>query len=89
ADAAVPATDRLHPLCAVYRREVADEAERILQAGGGSLQDLLARLRIRYVPEAVLRRWDPDLASLVNVNTPEEYAQAVARLGPAARSRPR
>jgi len=79
--AAVPVTDRPHPLCAVYRRDAAGVADEVLQAGGGSVRDLLGRLRVRYVPEDVLRRWDPELASLVNVNTPEEYAQALARLG--------
>lgn len=80
ADAAVPVTDRPHPLCAVYRRRVADVAELLLRAGGGSLRDLLARVQVHYVPEEVLRRWDPHLESLVNVNTPEDYAQALARL---------
>lgn len=80
ADAVVPVTDRPHPLCAVYHRRVADVAEVLLRAGGGSLRDLLARLQVRYVPEEALRRWDPDLDSLLNVNTPEDYAQALARL---------
>ncbi len=80
ADAAVPLTDRAHPLCAVYGREAARVAERLLRAGGGSLRDLLVHLRVRYVPEEVLRRWDPGLKSLVNVNTPEDYARALACL---------
>lgn len=80
ADAAVPLTDRAHPLCAVYRREAAGVAERLLRAGGGSLQHLLVQLRVRYVPEELLRRWDPELKSLVNVNTPEDYARALACL---------
>ncbi len=79
-DAAVPATDRPHPLCAVYHRRAAELAELLLGSGGGSLRDLLARLHVRYVPEDVLRGWDPDLASLFNVNTPEDYARALALL---------
>jgi len=79
-DAAVPTTDRPHPLCAVYHRRAAEGAELLLRSGGGSLRDLLARLRVRYVPEEVLRGWDPDLASFLNVNTPEDYARALALL---------
>ncbi len=86
-DAAVPVTDRPHPLCAVYHRRAADAAELLLRAGGGSLRDLLDRLQVRYVPEAVLRRWDPHLDSLVNVNTPQDYARALARLRAAGEHR--
>lgn len=80
-DAAVPLTDRPHPLCAVYRRDAAGVAEEVLRAGGRSVRELLGRLRVRYVTEDLLRRWDPELASLVNVNTPEEYGRALACLG--------
>ncbi|MCS7235980.1 MAG: molybdenum cofactor guanylyltransferase [Armatimonadota bacterium] len=83
-DAAVPLTDRPHPLCAVYRRDAAYAAEAVLEAGGGSVRHLLARIRVRYVPEEVLRPWDPDLLSFVNVNTPADYAAALARLRPGA-----
>ncbi|GBD28665.1 Molybdenum cofactor guanylyltransferase [bacterium HR31] len=81
ADAAVPLTDRPHPLCAVYRRDAAGVAEEVLRAGGRSVRELLGRLHVRYVTEDLLRAWDPELASFVNVNTPEEYGQALARLG--------
>lgn len=88
-DAAVPVTDRPHPLCAVYRRDAAQVAEAILRAGGGSVRQLLARIRVRYVPEEVLRGWDPDLLSFVNVNTPADYLAALARVRPGEGPSPR
>jgi molybdopterin-guanine dinucleotide biosynthesis protein A len=79
ADAAVPYTDRPQPLCAVYRREVFHLAATLAEEGA-SLQELLRRLRVRFLGPEALRAWDPDLASFWNVNTPEDYARAVEAL---------
>jgi len=79
--AVVPeALGNVHPLCAIYHRSVAQNAEDILMSGGGSLRRLLAvpALRVRSVSEDELRVWDPQLRSFTNLNTPEEYAQATA-----------
>ena len=35
-------------------------------------------VRVRYVPEAELRRWDPELRSFLNVNWPDDLARARA-----------
>ena len=79
--AVVPeALGNVHPLCAIYHRSVGQHAENILTRGGGSLRRLLATpaLRVRFVPEDDLRVWDLHLRSFTNVNTPEEYAHAMA-----------
>lgn len=79
--AVVPeALGNVHPLCALYHRNVGQHAEDLLARGGGSLRRLLAVpvLRVRFVPEDDLRVWDPHLRSFMNLNTPEEYAQATA-----------
>lgn len=79
--AVVPeALGNVHPLCAIYHRSVGQHAEDLLTRGGGSLRRLLAvpALRVRLVPEDDLRVWDPQLRSFMNVNTPEEYAEATA-----------
>ncbi len=89
-DAAVPYTDRPQPLCAVYRREVFRLASELAERGA-SLQELLRRLRVRFLDSGVLRGWDPDLASFRNLNTPEDYARALetlAREGHTIRSSP-
>jgi molybdopterin-guanine dinucleotide biosynthesis protein A len=81
ADAVVPVVrGRPEPLCAVYRRTVLPPAETLLQAGGGSLRDLFARLRVHFVPEPELRQVDPELVSFLNLNTPEDYEWALHRL---------
>ncbi len=80
-DAVVPVVcGRPQPLCAVYRRRVAPVAQTLLEAGGGSVRDLLAQISVYFVPEPDLRRIDPELVSFFNVNTPEDYRIALERL---------
>ena len=74
----------LHPLAAVYRRAVLPEVEALLAAGARRPADLFARVETVRVGEADLRAVDPALEALANLNTPEAYEAALARL---ARSR--
>lgn len=81
--AVVPeALGNVHPLCAVYHRSVAQQAEDLLRRGGGSLRRLLSQptLRVRMVSEGELRAWDPTCHSFTNLNTPEEYEKALAAM---------
>lgn len=76
-DAVVPVIgNRPEPLHAVYGPAVAKAAR--TQIARGQLKIALAfeGLDIVWVPEADLRRLDPDLRSFRNVNTPEDYAGA-------------
>ncbi len=73
---------RLHPLAAVYRVDVLPVAEALLADGQRSLQALLAACRTRRVPVDELREVDPQLASLSNCNTPEDYRRALGQGGP-------
>jgi molybdopterin-guanine dinucleotide biosynthesis protein A len=68
---------RLHPLAAVYRREVAAIAEQLLADGRHGPADLCRAVNARVVTADELADVDPELHSLRNVNTPEEYAAAV------------
>ena len=80
ADAVVPRVDgRLHPLCALYRREPVLAAARArLEAGQLALHGLLDAVDTRVLSEEAIRQVDPEGMALVNVNTPEELARAVA-----------
>lgn len=80
ADAVVPRTpDGVHPLCALYRREVALAAARArLAAGELKLQGLLDALDTRYLAPEDVARVDPLGIALTNVNTPEDLARAEA-----------
>jgi len=77
-DVVIPRTGhRLHPLCAVYRRESCLPAiEQAIARGQRRLIAFHPQMRVRQVDEAELRRVDPDLRVLMNVNTPEELEAA-------------
>ena len=71
------------PLCAVYRRNFADRAERALQAGRNKIDPLFTPEATRVVSEEDLRRHGFPAKLFVNLNTPEEWAEEV---GPKSRS---
>lgn len=77
-DAVVPQiANRWYPLSAVYRVGVLPIVELLLGQGVRRMQDLLAALKVRPVTEAECRAVDPDLLSLRNLNSPEDYADAL------------
>ena len=69
------------PLAAIYRREMADRIERFLAAGELCPLALFDTFPTRLVAEAELLDVDPELATLRNLNRPEEYLAALARAG--------
>jgi molybdopterin-guanine dinucleotide biosynthesis protein A/molybdopterin converting factor small subunit len=70
---------RLQPLHAVYKRSVLPLLEEQLARGQLRPVSLFDRVRTRRIDEDEIRRFDPDGASFFNMNTPEDYAAALAR----------
>jgi molybdopterin-guanine dinucleotide biosynthesis protein A len=68
----------LHPLHAVYRRACLAPIEEQLRAGDLRMMGFFERVKVRYVKRADVMRFDQQLRSFFNVNTPEEWAQAEA-----------
>lgn len=68
-----------HPLAAVYPSDAADDVAALLAAGRRRPIDLLDRRTTVRVDETVLRRVDPELASLDNLNDPARFEAAHAR----------
>jgi molybdopterin-guanine dinucleotide biosynthesis protein A len=82
----VPLTpDALAPICAVYDRAVLPAIHDALAAGERKVMGLYPRLEVHYVREDELRPYDPELMSLANLNTPEDFEQALAALALAER----
>lgn len=78
-DAVVPVIgEQPEPLHAVYRPSCLPAIEAALAAGRKRLLAFFDAVRVRYVPEAELRRWDPELRSFLNVNWPDDLARARA-----------
>jgi molybdopterin-guanine dinucleotide biosynthesis protein A len=70
-----------HPLAAVYRPQVVEVVERLLaedRLRPAYLFDQVATLRL---PVERLRGVDPELQTLMNLNTPEDYQRALERAG--------
>lgn len=79
APAAVPLyRGRVHPLCAVYRRELLPVVSRALDEGTRAARALLAGLDgVAYIEEALGWFGEPEIF-LMNVNSPEDLAKARA-----------
>ncbi len=73
----------LEPLCAVYARTSLPRIERHLAQQLFKIQWVFKKDRLKKIPEELLRRFDPDLMSFFNINTPADLEKAKALL-PAA-----
>jgi molybdopterin-guanine dinucleotide biosynthesis protein A len=87
-DALVPeALGYRQPLAAAYRSSIVPVLERLIDDDRAKPAFVYPAIRTRFVDEAwlladpALAAADPQLASLVNPNTPAEYAAALARRG--------
>ncbi|MER3436326.1 MAG: molybdenum cofactor guanylyltransferase [Chloroflexota bacterium] len=89
ADAVVPRTRArsrqggdvtFQPLHAVYHRRCLPAIERALSGRRLSAIAFLADVHVRFVGELVLRAIDPELRSLMSVDTPERLAEVRALL---------
>jgi len=84
-DVAVPRIDeQYHPLSAVYRTNIVSHVDALLEADRLRLIYLYERVATRIVTADELREVDPTLATLRNLNHPEEYQAVLAELGFAA-----
>ncbi len=70
-----------HPLAAVYRTSVLPEIESLLTADRLRPFFLFERTDTLAVPTEQLRRVDPDLATLKNLNRPDDYLAALTVAG--------
>jgi len=81
-DAAVMEIDGVaHPLSAVYHRRTLPHIEAQLAAGRRRIADVFDAVRTRRVHADEMTSADPSLATLRNLNTPEDYQRALASAG--------
>ena len=62
---------RIHPLCAVYRKEAAAVFEEQILSGNNRIMSALDKMRVKYITIDFER----GAQQLFNVNTPEEYLE--------------
>jgi len=70
-----------HPLSAVYRRDTLPHVERLLQNDILRPVFLFDAVRTRRVRPEEMISVDPELRTLRNLNTPEDYSAALAEAG--------
>lgn len=81
-DAVVPSSGRFdEPLLAVYDSAVLPQIEALLAGGQRRPAALFPRVRTLRVPLGRLREVDPQLRSLRNVNSPDDYRRALQLAG--------
>jgi molybdopterin converting factor small subunit len=78
---------RFQPLHAVYRRSVLPLLEEQLARGELRPIYLFEKVRTLRIDEDEIRRFDPDGSSFFNMNTPEDYAEALKRWDDLGRQR--
>jgi molybdopterin-guanine dinucleotide biosynthesis protein A len=75
---ALEANGRVQPLHAVYSRGCLPVVERVLKSSDHSLHALLVQLAVVAIDAETVRREDPDGLSAFNVNTPDDWQQALS-----------
>lgn len=79
-DVAVPLGERFfYPLAAGYAVEVFPKVQSLVAAGERRPRALFDLCNTRQIPVDQLRNVDPELQSLVNLNSPEDYRQALLK----------
>ena len=72
-DVIVPKThDGLHPLHAIYSKKCLNPMSQSLNRNDLKIVNFFQQVRVRYIEEMEIREFDPDMRSVINVNTAEE-----------------
>lgn len=67
----------LEPLHALYAKTCLSPIQAALTAGQRQITSFLPAVRVSYLDAAVIRRYDPEGRSFLNINTTEQVAAAV------------
>jgi molybdopterin-guanine dinucleotide biosynthesis protein A len=76
-DIVIPETSKgVEPLCSVYSKRCFKPIEEQLEKKSLKIQRVFQKVRVKKIPEDILRTIDPDLVSLYNINTLDDLARA-------------
>ncbi len=80
-DIVIPETSKgVEPLCSIYSKRCFKPIENQLLIKSFKIQQIFQMVRVKKIPENILRTVDPDLASFSNINTPDDLSKAEERL---------
>ncbi len=66
----------LEPLHAIYGHVCLPYMKNLLDQNNLKIIDLFPQVRVRYLEETELSRWDPQHLSFLNINTPQDLEKA-------------
>jgi len=75
-DAVVPRLEYAKPFRSVYRRTCLEPVREAIERGERRVISFFDRVSIRFVGKSELQRYDPQLRSFFNINTPQDLAEA-------------
>jgi molybdopterin-guanine dinucleotide biosynthesis protein A len=76
-DIVIPETSKgFEPLCSVYSKRCLKPIEQQIIKQQLKIRHVFPKVRVKKLPEPILRKADPDLLSFSNINTPEDLAKA-------------
>lgn len=80
-EAVVPSISGLaQPLCAVYSKEAAEKTRDQIDNGNFKMIELIEKLDTKVIDGDLLRKFDPELESFININTIGDYQATLERL---------
>lgn len=72
-DVVVPrVSEWIEALHGLYAKECRGSIEGLIRSGDYQIFQFFSSVSVRFVEEDEIRRWDPDMRSFLNVNTPDE-----------------
>jgi len=72
-DVIVPKThDGLHPLHAIYSKKCLGPMRQLFGRNDLRIVNFFHQVRVRYIEEMEIKKFDPHMRSLINVNTEDE-----------------
>jgi molybdopterin-guanine dinucleotide biosynthesis protein A len=77
-DVLIPRTaEGVEPLHAIYGRACIDPIARVLHDGGRRIIQFFPQVRVRYLEQKQVDRFDPHHLSFFNINTPQDLQKAL------------
>jgi molybdopterin-guanine dinucleotide biosynthesis protein A len=68
--------DKIEPLCAVYSRNCLVPIQNLLEENERQIRKLFDMVRVRYVEEDEINRFDPEHLSFFNINSQDDLEEA-------------
>lgn len=66
-------SDGVHPLFAVYSKVCLPHIENMVAQANYRITGFYDRVNVYYIRENEIKAYDPDMRSLININTPDEF----------------